>query len=125
MSWLIRPLQQQLVDLGVDVAHALVDALLVDVGQHDRHLQAAQEQQRELRGHQTGADDADLGDRARQGLVRGAGRALGALLHQVEGVDAGAQFAAHDQVGERLVLGVEALLRRSPFLAAAMMSSAR
>ncbi len=103
-------LAEQLVDLGVDVAHTLVDALLVDVGQHDRHLEAAQEQQRELAGHQTGADDTDLGDRAGQVLVRRAGRALAALLHQVEGVDAGAQFTAHDQVGERLVLGVVALL---------------
>ena len=106
LSWLIRHLQQQLVDLGVDVAHTLVDALLVDVGQHDRHLQAAQEQQRELRGHQTGAHDADLGDRAGQGLVRGTRGTLAALLHEVERVDAGAQFATHDQVGEGHVLGV-------------------
>jgi hypothetical protein len=104
-------LQQQLVDLGVDVAHTLVDALLVDVGQHDRHLQAAQEEQGELRGHQTGADDADLGDRAGQGLVRGTRRTLAALLHQVERVDAGAQFATHDQVGEGHVLGVVTLLQ--------------
>ena len=34
-------LAEQLVDLGVDVADALVDPLLVEVGQHDRHLEAA------------------------------------------------------------------------------------
>ena len=103
-------MRQQLVDLGVDVADALVDARLVEVGQHDRHLEAADEQQRELAGHQAGADDADLGDRAGQRLVRGAGRPLGPLLHQVEGVEAGAQLVAHDQVGERLVLGGEAVV---------------
>ena len=80
-------LGEQLVDLGVDVAHALVDALLVEVGEHDRHLEAAYEQQRELAGHQAGADDADLGHRARQRPVRRAGGALGPLLHQVEGVE--------------------------------------
>ena len=94
-------LAEQLVDLAVDVADALVDPLLVDVGQHDRHLEAAGEQQRELRGHQARADHADLADRAGQRLVRRAGRPLAALLHQVEGVDAAAHLAAHDQVGER------------------------
>ena len=74
------------------------------------HLQPPGEQQRELRGHQPGADDADLGDRAGQRRVRGAGRPLGALLDQVEGVEPGAQLLAHDQVGERLVLGGEALV---------------
>ncbi|MGX1117076.1 hypothetical protein RKD37_002439 [Streptomyces ambofaciens] len=103
-------LAEQLVDLGVDVAHTLVDPLLVDVGQDDRHLQAAQEEQRELRGHQAGADHTHLGDRAGQRLVRGARGALAALLDQVEGVDAGAQFAAHDEVGEGQVLGVVTLL---------------
>ncbi len=104
-------LAEQLLDLGVDVAHTLVHALLVDVGEDHRHLQAAQEEQRQLRGHQARADDADLGDRTGQGLVRGTGRALGALLHQVEGVDARAQLAAHDEVGQRRVLGVEAGLQ--------------
>ena len=34
-------LARELVELGVDVADALGDALLVDVGQHDRHLRGA------------------------------------------------------------------------------------
>lgn len=104
-------LRQQLVDLGVDVAHTLVDALLVDVREDDRHFEAAQEEQGELRGHQARAHDAHLGDRTREGLVRGARGALAALLDQVERVDAGAQFATHDQVGERHVLGVVTLLQ--------------
>ena len=59
-----------------------------------------------------GADDADLGDRAGQRLVRSAGGPLGALLHEVEGVQARAQLVAHDEVGERVVLGGEALVAR-------------
>ena len=46
-------------------------------------------------------------DRPGQRLVRRAGRALGPLVHQVERVEAAAQLLAHDQVGERLVLGRE------------------
>ena len=95
----------QLVDLGVHVADALVDARLVEVGEDDRHLEPPHEQQRQLGGHQAGADDADLGDLAGQRLVRRAGRPLGPLLHQVEGVEAGPQLVAHEQVGQRLVLG--------------------
>ena len=106
---------EQLVDLGVHVADALVDPLLVEVGQHDRHLEAVREQQRELAGHQAGADDADLGDRSRERLVGRAGRPLGAMLHEVEGVQAGAQLVGHDQVGERLVLGREALVEGRAF----------
>ena len=53
-----------------------------------------------------------------------AGR-LARLLHQVEGVEAAAQLLAHDQVGERLVLGREAARSRSPSFAAAISSSAR
>ena len=43
--------------------------------------------------------------------VGGADRPLRAPLHQVERVQAGAQLLAHDQVGERVVLGGEALGR--------------
>ena len=101
-------LGEQLVDLGVDVGDALVGALLVEVGQHDRHLEAAYEQQRELAGHQAGADDADLGDRAGQRLVGGTGRTLGALLHQVEGVERGQQLGRLRHRLEGVVLGGEA-----------------
>ena len=41
-------LLEQVVDLAADVVEALVDARLVEVGDDDRHLQAAHEQQREL-----------------------------------------------------------------------------
>ena len=100
----------QLVDLAVDVRHALVDARLVEVGEDHRHLEALHEQQRELAGHEPGADDADLGDRTGEGLVRRAGGALGAALHEVERVEPRAQVVAHDEVGERVVLGGEALV---------------
>ena len=62
---------------------------------------------------------------AGQRLVRRAGRPLGPPLHQVEGVQAGAQLLAHDQVGERLVLGGECRRRGRRSLAAAISSSAR
>ena len=88
-------LGEQRVDLAVHVGHALVDARLVEVGEHDRHLEPLGEQQRELAGHQAGADDADLGHRPGERLVRSAGRPLGALLHQVEGVEPGAQLVGH------------------------------
>ena len=90
VSPLIRPLPSRPSISAVDVADALVDARLVEVGQHDRHLEPAGEQQGELAGHQAGADDADLGDRPGQGPVRGADRPLGALCDEVEGVQAGA-----------------------------------
>ncbi|GAA3182694.1 hypothetical protein GCM10020255_077530 [Rhodococcus baikonurensis] len=46
----------------MDVTDTLVDALLVDVGQDDRHLELADEEQRELAGHEAGTDDADAAD---------------------------------------------------------------
>ena len=82
----------------------LLDPLRVEVGDHHRHLEPAQEEQRQLAGHQAGADDTDLGDRPGQPGLRRAGRLLGPPLHQVEGVQAGAQLLAHDQVGQALVL---------------------
>ena len=110
MSGLTRRLAEQLVDLAVDVAHALGHPLLVEVGHDDRDLEALGEQQGELARHEPGADDADLGDLAGQGLVGGAGGTLGPPLHQVEGVEPGPQLVAHDEVGERLVLGGEGLV---------------
>jgi hypothetical protein len=68
---------------------------------------AAREQQRQLTGHQPGADHADLGHRPGQRPVRRAGRPAGALLHEIERVQPGAQLVAEDQVGQRLVLGRE------------------
>ena len=94
----------------MDVGDALVDALLVEVGQHDRHLEAAYEQQRELAGHQAGADDADLGHRPGQRLVGRAGGPLGPLLHQVERVERGEQLGGRDISSQGVVLGGEALV---------------
>ena len=98
-------LAEQLVDLGVDVANALVHRDLVEVGHHDRDLEPLGEQHGQLACHQAGADDAHLGDRACQRAVGSPGRALGALLHQVEGVQAAAQLVAHQQVRRGVVLG--------------------
>ena len=67
---------------------AAVDPLLVDVGDHHRNLEPAEEEQGQLGGHQAGPDDADLGHRSGQDRVRGAGRLLGPFLQQIEGVQA-------------------------------------
>ena len=94
----------------MDVGDALVDARLIEVGDDHRHLQAAHEEQRELASHEARADHADLGHRARESLVGSPGRTLGALLHQVEGVDAGAELVTRDEVGQGVILGGEARL---------------
>ena len=96
--------------LGPHMAHPGVEPRLVQVGQHDRHLEPPGEQQRDLRGHQPGADHADLGDRAGQRFVRGAHGLAGPLLGQVEGVKPGPQFVAEQQVGEPVVFGGEPLV---------------
>ena len=53
-----RPLSLELADLVADVGETLLDARLIEVGDQHRHFELAQEQQRELAGHQTRADDA-------------------------------------------------------------------
>ncbi len=63
---------------------------------------------------------------ARAGHLSGTpGGLLGAALHQVEGVEAGAQLVAHDEVGERVVLGRETGVAVAECWAFAMSSSAR
>ncbi len=79
-------LRLELADLVVDVRQALVDARLVEIGDEHGHLEPAHEQERELARHEAGADDPDLRDLLRERLVGGAHGALGALLHEVEGV---------------------------------------
>ncbi len=106
------PLALELVDFGVDVADTLVDAFLVDVGQDDRHLELADEEQRELAGHEAGADDADAADLTSERAVGCSGGTLGALVHQIEGVQTRAEFVRQEEVGKSLVLGREALVER-------------
>ena len=68
-------------------------------------MQVPGEQQGQLPGHQPGADDAHLADRAGQREVGGADRLAGTLLHQVERVHPGPELLGHDQVDQRLALG--------------------
>ena len=98
---------QELVDLAVDVGDALVDPLLIEVGHDHGDLQTLDEQQCHLTGHQPGPHHTDLVHRTRQGLVRGADRALGPLLDEVERVQPRPEFVTHDEVGQRFVLGGE------------------
>ena len=72
-------------DLLADRRERLVDARLLEVAQHDRHLEPAQEERRELRRHQAGADDADLLHAARL-RVGQLGRPLRAPLDDGERV---------------------------------------
>ena len=71
----------ELGELVRDPRDRVVDLLLGEVAQHDRNLEAAQEEERELPRHEPGADDADplhaprLGVRACRRLAsRGARR---------------------------------------------------
>nr|BFF11335.1 hypothetical protein GCM10025699_26380 [Microbacterium flavescens] len=107
------PLGLELADLLVDVGDALVDASLVEVGDEHGHLQLAHEQQRELAGHEAGADDADLRHLLRESLVGRTHRTLRPLLDEVERVHGCRELVARDEIGERLVLAGEALLLRA------------
>ena len=46
-------------------------------------------------------------------LVGRSGGTLGALVHQIEGVQTGAELVGQEEIGKRLVLGREALVERS------------
>ena len=71
--------------------------------------QPAQEQRRELRGHEPGAGDPDLRHRARLG-GRATGASAGTPLDEVERVERRLRLRREEQVGERLLLGPVALL---------------
>ncbi len=93
----------------MDVGDTLVDTFLVEVCDDHRHPQTTHEQQGELAGHVACADHADLGHGLRQRLVGRPRRSLGALLHEVERVDAGLELVARDQFCQGCVLALEAL----------------
>ena len=97
--------------LALDRLDRSLDPLGIDVGQHDGHLEAAEEEGRELRGHQAGADDADALDPPRRRLRDPRGP-LDPPLDHVEGVDRRLRLGAGQQLGERLGLGGIALLER-------------
>ena len=90
---------------------AVVDLLLREVAEHDRDLEAPEEEQRELAGHEAGADDADLLHAPRLGVGH-PDTALRAALDEVEGVDGRLRLRAREEVGERVLLGAVALLER-------------
>ncbi len=93
----------------MDVRDALVHTRLIEVGDEHRHLQFAHEQQRELARHEPRADDPDLGDLLRQGLVWGSYRTLRTLLHQVECVHGCRELIACDKVRQGVILTGEPL----------------
>ncbi|MCY1235140.1 hypothetical protein D9M72_477450 [compost metagenome] len=98
-------LRQHFVHFSVDIAHAFVHAGLVDVRHHDGDLELPGEEQGKLAGHQACAHHAHLGHRPGQFAVRCAGRALGALLHEVqERVDRGAELVGLHEAGQGLAL---------------------
>jgi hypothetical protein len=101
------PLRAQGVDLAVHVRDALVDPVLVEVGEDDGHLQPADEEQRQLTRHEPRADDTDARDRPGQRPIRCPGRLLRPPVDEIEGVERGAELVAHREVGERLRLGLE------------------
>ena len=82
-----------LLEIGADRRNGLFDAGGVDVADHQRNLETPQEQRRELRGHQPGADDTDLLDAAWL-RVWDPDALLHAPLDEVEGVDARLRLGA-------------------------------
>ena len=81
-----RPRAAAAGEVVADRLERAVDDLLLEVAQDDRHAEPAQEERRELRRHQPGAGDADLGHLARLG-GGAAGSATRAALDEVERVE--------------------------------------
>ena len=98
-------------DLLADRRERGVDARLIDVAQHDRHLEPADEQRRELRRHQPGADDADLLHLPRRHVGQ-AGALLRPPLDDGERVRGRLRLRADEQLPHRRLLGGVALLDR-------------
>ena len=70
--------RREALDGGPHRGETLVDALLVEVAHDDRDAEPLREQHRDLRGHESGADDADAGDGLRERPVGGADGLLAA-----------------------------------------------
>ncbi len=104
-------LRDQAGELAADRFDGLLGALRIDVGQDDRRLEAAQEQGRQLCGHEPRADEADALDPSRL-RVRDRGRALDPALDDVVGVDRRLRLVPRQQLGERLLLRCVPLLHR-------------
>ena len=92
-------LRDELGELAAIHASASSTCSCVTSRSDDRDLEPPQEEQRELAGHQPGADDADLLDAARLGLGD-PDAALRAALDEVEGVDRRLRLRRREQVGE-------------------------
>ena len=106
-----RPRDDLLLEIGADRRDGLLDARRVDIGDHERHLEPAQEQRRELGRHQARPDDADLLDPPRLRLGD-PDALLDPPLDEVERVHPGLRLRAGQEVGERVLLGGVALLDR-------------
>ena len=104
-------LRDQDFELFTDPGDGVIDLLLGEVAEYERHFEAVQEEQPELPGHQSRADDADLRDPRRLGFELG-GRTLHATLDDVESVDRRLRLGAGKELGERVLLGEVALLER-------------
>ncbi len=102
---------EERLDLVADRLQGFVDARLVEVAQHDRHLEPSQEQRRELRRHEPSADDADLLHRARLrvGKIR---RPLRAPFDDGERVRGRLRLRRDEQLGHRVLFGGIAFVDR-------------
>ena len=98
-------------EICVDRRDGFVHPRGVDVGDHERQLEPAEEQGCELRRHQACSDDTGLLEPARL-RVRNPEPALDPPLDQVEGIDGGLGLGAGQEIGERLLLGGVALFDR-------------
>jgi hypothetical protein len=90
-------------ELVADPFDAVVDLLLREVAQHDGDLQASEEEERELTGHEPGADQAHLlyPPRLRVGH---SDPTLRAALDEVEGVHGRLRLGAWEELGQRVLL---------------------
>ena len=110
MSSVIRPRATSPPSSVWIASSAPIDDRLVEVAEHDRHLEAAEEERRQLARHQPCADDADLAHGPRLGAELRL--ALRAPLDEVEGVDRRLRLVSGQQLCDRLLLLAVALLDR-------------
>ena len=101
----------ELGELVLDPRDRLVDLLLREVAEHDRHFEPPQEEERELPRHEPRADDADPLHAPRLGVGH-AHASLRAALDEVERVDGGLGLGPWEELRERVLLGAIALLER-------------
>jgi hypothetical protein len=105
---LVAAFRDEAGQLRVDRVSGALECARVDVTDNERDFEAAQEQRRELRRHQSRADDSDTSHGARLRVELRAPPPF----DEVEGVEGRLRLAARQQLRDRLLLGCVALVDR-------------